>query len=75
MVNDAQWVQAQASQGQVRGNTATVRDLTHKSGYQPSGHDTEADSHHHQHSNKKRHRKHRCEVAGGWGCWPKSQSA
>ncbi|XP_063595550.1 band 4.1-like protein 4 isoform X2 [Penaeus indicus] len=59
MVNDAQWVQAQASQGQVRGNTATVRDLTHKSGYQPSGHDTEADSHHHQHSNKKRHRKHR----------------
>ncbi|ROT83041.1 Band 4.1-like protein 4 [Penaeus vannamei] len=34
-------------------------------GYQPSGHDTEADSHHHQHSNKKRHRKHRCGVALG----------
>ncbi|XP_071545097.1 uncharacterized protein [Panulirus ornatus] len=59
MVNsDAQWAQVQAGEVQVRGNTATVRDLSHKSGYQPSGIDTEADSHH-QHSNKKRHRKHR----------------
>ncbi|KAK7085898.1 hypothetical protein SK128_026140, partial [Halocaridina rubra] len=58
-INDAQWVQVKEEQTQVRGNTATVRDLSHKSGYQPSGHDTEADSHHHQHSNKKRHRKHR----------------
>ncbi|KAG7153694.1 Band 4.1-like protein 4-like [Homarus americanus] len=60
MVNsDTQWVQVQAGEAQVRGSTATVRDLSHKSGYQPSGIDTEADSHHHQHSNKKRHRKHR----------------
>nr|XP_053632322.1 band 4.1-like protein 4A [Cherax quadricarinatus] len=60
MVNsDTQWAQVQAGEVQVRGSTATVRDLSHKSGYQPSGVDTEADSHHHQHSNKKRHRKHR----------------
>ncbi|XP_068219741.1 band 4.1-like protein 4 isoform X5 [Palaemon carinicauda] len=58
-VNDAQWVEVKEEHTQMRGHTATVRDLTHKSGYQPSGHDTEADSHHHQHSNKKRHRKHR----------------
>ncbi|XP_066980227.1 band 4.1-like protein 4A isoform X3 [Macrobrachium rosenbergii] len=58
-VNDAQWVEVKEEHTQVRGHTATVRDLTHKSGYQPSGHDTEADSQHHQHSNKKRHRKHR----------------
>ncbi|XP_069181065.1 uncharacterized protein [Procambarus clarkii] len=60
MVNsETQWAQVQAGEVQVRGSTATVRDLSHKSGYQPSGVDTEADSHHHQHSNKKRHRKHR----------------
>ncbi|KAK3853089.1 hypothetical protein Pcinc_040357, partial [Petrolisthes cinctipes] len=61
MVNsEGQWAQVQAGEAQVKGNTATVRDLSHKSGYQPSGIDTEADSHHHHHhSNKKRHRKHR----------------
>ncbi|XP_050689675.1 band 4.1-like protein 4 [Eriocheir sinensis] len=59
---EPQWAQVTAGQTQVRGHTATVRDLTHKSGYQPSGVDTEADSlhhHHHRHSHKKRHRKHR----------------
>lgn len=67
MVNsEGQWAQVQAGEAQVKGSTATVRDLSHKSGYQPSGIDTEADSHHHHHhSNKKRHRKHR---SGGFSC-------
>ncbi|KAK8379938.1 hypothetical protein O3P69_019755 [Scylla paramamosain] len=61
--SEPQWAQVTAGHTQVRGHIATVRDLTHKSGYQPSGVDTEVDSlhhHHHHHSaNKKRHRKHR----------------
>ncbi|KAK8373246.1 hypothetical protein O3P69_020938 [Scylla paramamosain] len=39
-----QWAQVTVGHTQVRGHMATVHDLTHKSGYHPSGVDTEVDS-------------------------------
>ncbi|XP_050706895.1 uncharacterized protein LOC126992283 [Eriocheir sinensis] len=51
----------------VGGHTATVHDLTPKSGYQLSGVDTEVDSLQHRDSRKRRHRKHSYGGGGGGG--------